>query len=157
GGGGGTLGAAGMGGATFMPTRKVDMLFLIDDSLEAGRLQQTMLNNFPTFMTSPQSAMRRLPDVHIAVVSSDFGAGAGSIAGCSANGGDEGVFQHTVRNPAGTDCTANSLQPGATFISNEGGVANYTGNISSVFTCIAALGESGCGFEHQLAAVTRAL
>ena len=26
-----------------------------------------------------------------------------------------------------------------------------------MFTCIAALGESGCGFEHQFAAITRAL
>jgi hypothetical protein len=26
-----------------------------------------------------------------------------------------------------------------------------------VFTCIAALGEQGCGFEHQFAAITRAL
>ena len=34
---------------------------------------------------------------------------------------------------------------------------NYTGNLEDVFTCIAALGESGCGFEHQFAAITRAL
>ena len=43
------------------------------------------------------------------------------------------------------------------FISNSGGLANYTGQLSDVLTCIAALGSNGCGFEHQLASVARAL
>ena len=34
---------------------------------------------------------------------------------------------------------------------------NYAGNLPDVFTCIAALGQEGCGFEHQFAAITRAL
>ena len=34
---------------------------------------------------------------------------------------------------------------------------NYTGDISDVFSCIALLGEGGCGFEHQFASVLRAL
>ena len=34
---------------------------------------------------------------------------------------------------------------------------NYTGNLADVFSCIAAVGNSGCGFEQPLAAVARAL
>ena len=59
--------------------------------------------------------------------------------------------------PRAATCTATGLAPGATYISDIGGVRNYTGNLADVFTCIAALGETGCGFEHQFAAITRAL
>ena len=36
-------------------------------------------------------------------------------------------------------------------------MANYTGNLADTFTCIAALGEDGCGYEQQFTAITRAL
>ena len=79
------------------------------------------------------------------------GDSVGSI-GCTIFG-DQGQFQAA---PHG-DCTATGLDPGAMFISNSGGLANYTGQLSDVLTCIAALGSNGCGFEHQLASVARAL
>jgi hypothetical protein len=82
-----------------------------------------------------------------------MGAGDGSIASCSPTGGKNGIFQYTPRG----NCTATTLAAGATYISDVGGVRNYTGNLEDVFTCIAALGEAGCGFEHQFAAITRAL
>jgi hypothetical protein len=75
------------------------------------------------------------------------------VSGCDSTGGKNGIFQYTAR---GT-CTSSGLQAGATFISNVGGQANYTGALPDVFKCIAALGESGCGFEHQFASITRAL
>ena len=58
--------------------------------------------------------------------------------------------------PAGT-CTATNLEAGATYISDDNGVKNYTGQLEDVFTCIAAVGDSGCGFEQPLASVVRAL
>jgi len=152
-GAGGTIGLAGAGGGTFTPTRKVDMLFLVDDSSETTRLQTTFLNNFPVFLTTLRGLSGPPADLHIAVVSSDLGAGDGSIGGCNAAGGDQGIFRHTARGA----CTSTGLTPGATFIADNGAVANYTGNLVDVFDCIAALGENGCGFEHQLAAVARAL
>src|SRR6185436_14894977 len=93
------------------------------------------------------------PNLHLAIVSSDMGAGDGSVASCDSNNGKNGIFQYT---PRGT-CTASGLNTGATFISDSGGVKNYTGTLESVFGCIAPLGEMGCGFEHQFAAITRAL
>ena len=82
-----------------------------------------------------------------------MGAGDGSVAGCIHR--RQGRASSSTR--ARGACTATNLQPGATYISDIGGVANYTGNLEDVFTCIAALGETGCGFEHQFAAITRAL
>jgi hypothetical protein len=133
--------------------RNVDLLFMVDNSSSMRLSQTNLLNNFPTFMTTLQGAPQGLPNIHVAVVSSDMGAGDGSIAGCDATGGNQGIFQYTAR---GT-CTNTNLQGGATYISNVAGMANYSGNLADVFTCIAALGESGCGFEHQFASVLRAL
>jgi len=134
------------------PNRNIDILFMIDNT--AGRLvQDNVLRNFPAFVNALEAFPGGLPNLHIAVITSDLGAGDGSIAGCSATGGDAGRFQYTAR---GT-CTATNLDVGATFISNIGGLPNYRGNLADVFTCIAAVGESGCGFEQPLAAVVRAL
>ncbi len=36
-------------------------------------------------------------------------------------------------------------------------VTNYNGDIADAFTCIAALGDQGCGFEGQLKSVRWAL
>ena len=97
-------------GKTFQQTinRNVDMLFLVDDS-SSMRLSQDNLNrNFPTFMTTLQSAPQGLPNIHVAVISSDMGAGDGSVAGCDTTGGKQGIFQYT---PRGT-CTASGLAGG---------------------------------------------
>jgi len=133
--------------------RNVDLLFLIDNSSSMRLSQDNLRRNFPVLMQQLQDLPGGLPNIHVAVVSSDMGAGDGSIAGCDATGGDNGIFQHAPRG----NCSTTGLASGATYISNVGGVSNYTGNLADVFTCIAALGESGCGFEHQFAAITRAL
>ena len=148
---GGTGGFSGVGG-TFVPSRAVDILFLIDDSSDMRSAQTKLEVNVPSFIRSLETLPGGLPDIHIAVISSDMGAGDGSVAGCVGDG-KGGRFQYTARGA----CTATNLAPAATFISNVGGVANYTGNLDTVLTCIAMLGEYGCGFEHQLAAIVRAL
>jgi len=140
--------------SALVANRNLDILFMVDNSSSMRLSQANLDTNFPMFMDVLKSLPGGLPNIHVAVVSSDMGAGDGSIAGCSASGGDNGIFQYT---PRGT-CTATTLQTGATYISNVGGVANYTAtDISTVFSCIAALGESGCGFEHQFASILRAL
>jgi len=170
GGASGTGVGTGTGGTigTFS-SRKVDLLFVVDDSSATSLLHANMIRNFPTLMAGlkvPGGA----PDLHLAVVSTDLGAGDGSVPGCSAGagsggggggggGGKKGAFQYAgnVIPPATTPCQT-GLASGATFIADDGaGVRNYSGNLEDVFACVAALGESGCGFEHQLAAITRAL
>jgi hypothetical protein len=133
--------------------RNVDLLFLVDDSSSMRLSQSNLLRNFPILMQTLKNQPDGLPNVHIGVISSDMGAGDGSIAGCDSTGGKNGILQYTPR----ASCTASGLDPGATYISDIDGVRNYTGNLEDVFTCIAALGETGCGFEHQFAAITRAL
>jgi hypothetical protein len=138
---------------SLVANRNVDLLFLIDDSLSMKQSQDNLRRNFPAFMTALKNLPGGLPNVHIAIASSDMGAGDGSISSCDATGGKNGIFQYAPRG----DCTATGLADGATFISDVNGVRNYTGNLEDVFTCMAALGENGCGFEHQFAAIARAL
>jgi hypothetical protein len=133
--------------------RNVDLLFLIDDSSSMRLSQENLMRNFPVLMNTLQNLPGGMPNVHIGVISSDMGAGDGNIAGCDTSGGKNGILQYTARG----SCTSTGLAAGAAYISDIGGVRNYTGNLADVFTCIAAIGESGCGFEHQFAAVTRAL
>ncbi len=150
-------GALDGGGTRWVGTLEItqvplDILFLIDESSSMKLAQDKLVRSFPTFMARLQGPPGP-PSLHIAVVSQDMGAGDGSVAGCDGMGGKQGIFQHIARGA----CTATKLNAGATYIANADGVANYTGNIEDVFACIAALGETGCGFEHQLAAITRAL
>jgi hypothetical protein len=133
--------------------RNVDLLFLIDDSSSMKLSQDNLRRNFPAFMKNLENLPGGLPNVHIAIASSDMGAGDGRIGGCDGLGGKNGIFQYAPRG----DCTSTGLADGATFISDVNGVRNYTGNLEEVFTCIAALGQDGCGFEHQFAAIARSL
>jgi len=131
----------------------VDILFMIDNSSSMTSMQQKLVAQIPMFLQTLQSAAQPLSDFHIAVVSSDMGAPGDATAsiGCTA-GGDQGIFQSQPRG----DCQG-ALAPGASYISNVGGVANYTGQLTDVLACITPLGANGCGFEHQLASVARAL
>src|SRR3954469_12554578 len=77
--GGGPDGGGGRwGGALQLTQVPLDVLFLIDDSSAMKLAQQNRLRSFPTFMPRLQDP-QGLPNLHIAVVSQDMGAGDGSI------------------------------------------------------------------------------
>ncbi|HET6146938.1 MAG TPA: hypothetical protein VFH68_05360 [Polyangia bacterium] len=149
---------------TFQATlnRKIDILFMIDNSQSMLPLQAKLLAQFPVFMdvlkklpTGDGSGMG-LPDVHVAVISSDTGPGRFDLPDrhCAYTG-DGGHFQSAPRG----SCTTPPLPADQHYLaaSMNQGVKNYQGDISEAFTCIAALGDQGCGFEGQLKAVRWAL
>jgi hypothetical protein len=163
--GAGGTGVAGMTGAAGSGTtfsfsqsginRNVDVVFMVDDSSSMELLQSKLTAAFPAYIDALKALPGGLPNLHIGVVSSSLGAGRDpSIFHCMP-GGDQGVFRS---NPlGGAPCTRASLNAGQSFIIDVNGQANFTGDISDVFACIALLGAQGCGFEHQLASVARAL
>ena len=69
----------GIGKGPVVLNRNVDLLFMIDDSSSMRLSQESLLRNFPVLMTALENMPGGLPNVHIAVVSSDMGAGDGSI------------------------------------------------------------------------------
>jgi hypothetical protein len=138
--------------------RDLDLLFMIDDSSSMVPLQAKMRAKIPDFMTVLKNLPGGLPNLHVAVVSSSLGAGIyGDVPGCMPNtqGNANGSFQHAAK------CT--QLNAGESFLKsisdgNGGRVENFTGgDISPVFSCIADLGQNGCGFEHQFASIQQAL
>jgi hypothetical protein len=159
GGAGGSGGPGGIDGSTSMTQswyvqalspRDVDILVMVDNSRSMLPLQAKLIGSFPVFMQVLENLPQGLPNLHLAVVSSDMGAGRNAVELCN---NDQGIFQST---PRGT-CLASGLMPGNSYISNVNGVANYTGALEDVFSCVAALGQDGCGFEAQLNSVVRAL
>jgi hypothetical protein len=141
------------GGPVFTATRDVDILFVIDNSSSVRLLQTNLERNFPSFMAPFRALSGGLPNIHLAVITTDMGAGNGSAASCPQPGGDGGRFHYTAAGP----CTDTTLDPGATYISNVDGVPNYAGNLDDTFTCIARVGDTGCAFDQPLASVARAL
>jgi hypothetical protein len=139
--------------------RKIDLLFMVDNSSSMSASQEDLRRGFSRFMEVFKNLPGGVPDVHMAVISSDMGVGHDEVAGCNATGGDNGEFQHGVARGA-LDCTSTGLIPGATYISSTGGENpqnNFSGDIGDVFRCIAPIGQTGCGFENPLRSVARAL
>ncbi|HEX3694383.1 MAG TPA: hypothetical protein VH374_03245 [Polyangia bacterium] len=132
--------------------RDIDIVFMIDNSLSMMPLQDKLAANFPIFMNTLSSLPGGLPNVNIGVVSSSLGAGPmANVANCPL-GGDQGQFQSA---PQGNCMTG--LAAGQHFLSSIGGMKNFTGDIATAFSCMAKLGDQGCGFEHQFASVLQAL
>jgi hypothetical protein len=128
--------------------RKLDLLFMIDNSRSMAEEQQTLRENFPLFMRELAAIPDGLPDLHLAVISSDVGAGGINIDSCHPEG-QRGRF--LVRDGCGLDASREH------FLAVAGDRQNFTGDLATAFSCIANLGTAGCGYEHQLQAIRLAL
>ena len=137
----------------------LDVLFMIDDSSSMTTVQQNLVANFPVFINVLKSLPSGLPNVHIGVTTSSMGAGAftASVPGCMTP--DLGNLISTVRAATDPVCSSARITDSRHFIEslNNNSTNNFSGDIADVFRCIAQVGASGCGFEHQLASVRAAL
>ncbi|MDB4979714.1 MAG: hypothetical protein JWM82_466 [Myxococcales bacterium] len=135
--------------------RDVDVLFVVDTAPGSAGAQAKLAAAFPAFVATLMAGRARLPNLHVAVISSDLGAGADTatdVPGCRP-GGDRGVFQVAPR----LACPAAGLPARDHFISVVDGVANLSGGLADALACVAPLGEAGCAFRQPFAAALRAL
>ncbi len=136
------------------PRRDVDILFLVDNSGSMQEEQASLEANFHRFIDVLQSLDGGLPNVHIAVTTSDLGTS-------TADGPDSG--DRFGCNGKGNNGAMVPLAPGGPrYIEDiddkQGGRArNYTGALTDVFAQIANVGTLGCGIEQHLEGVKRAL
>jgi hypothetical protein len=152
--------------------RKVDILFLIDDSPSMGDKQINLANNFPNFINVLSQIQGGLPDVHIGVATSDMGAkgaadsapgpGIGTIGqgGCSGLGknGDLQVFGASSLLSTGSKFIADTIQAdGVTRTRNYSDPKGDGSGLAPAFAEMARAGFGGCGFEQHLEAVKQAL
>ncbi len=150
---------------------KVDILFMIDNSSSMNPMQDELRSRFGDFFKvfEDLATAGTYADLHIGVVTSDYGAGDVTSGACEASPGGQRGFLQTVPAPKADNPPANCLPPkGAPYISYAfspaGGTAvtnlpngdDATALIAE-FTCMASVGASGCGFEHQLESVYAAL
>jgi hypothetical protein len=147
------------------PTRKLDLVFMIDNSPGMAPKVSKMNAQFPKLLAellNPSDAT--YPDLRIAIIDSDLGTGgaydSGSCGPNDSNGqslyGDVGNFQMKASTLCGMK-SADSLW----IEYSQGAPVNYDGNadaINNVFACLATnTGTVGCGEEHSLQAFQFAL
>ena len=148
---------------------KVDVLFMVDNSSSMDPMQLELRSKFGQFFQvfEQLAASGTYADMHIGVVTSDYGAGDAPGGGCDPSpGGQKGILQ-TLPSPKATNPPAGCQPPqGAPYISYAFGAGGPTTNLPNgtdatalvnEFTCMASVGAMGCGFEHQLEAVYAAL
>ncbi len=143
---------------------KVDILFMIDNSPgEPYKLE--LRKRFPSFFKSLEDAAAAHPaSYHIGIVTSDLGAGPEVLNGGQCHpDGDGGKLQITPATGAAQvppECTGLMLAGGVRFIDYDqiAGTDNTgASSVPTAFDCMSAVGGAGCGFEHQLESVYRAL
>lgn len=146
--------------------RNLDVLFVIDNSASMADKQNLLIASFPRFITALSTLSGDLPDIHIAVVTSDYGTkgsddampgtatGTGQVGSCE-DYGDNAVMQ--LSGVATTD--------GKNFLSNVRSVIpgqreqNYDSSVdlAGAFDRMARVGAAGCGFEQHLEVMKQAL
>jgi hypothetical protein len=144
-----------------LPSRDLDLLFVIDNSSSMSDKQISLAQNFPRMIDKLAQLDGGLPNLHIGVITSDMGTQGSAVptpgppigtlgaGGCSGVGND-GALQHAA-DPALTDGFISDV---ATATGRD---RNYTGELSDEFSRLAEVGASGCGFEQHLAAMRRSL
>jgi hypothetical protein len=165
-----------------VPSRLIDILFVIGNSPSMAPKQAVLAQNFRKMIAVLERLPGGSPEVHIGVVSSNMGAGMGAMGGnCGAGLGDRGLLwgndpndltasvapgsaaAQDPNNPIVDGC---GLLPGARWIEDvarpdgeDGRQRNYSGRaIEDVFTCLAtAVGSNGCEEQHLLQATRVAL
>jgi hypothetical protein len=151
--------------------RRIDILFVVDDSGSMRQEQSSLIRNFPRFVQVLEGIEGGLPDIHLGVISSNLGtSGGGGGDSCSGIGDGGSLLRgqaDTARCQAGAiGCSGPCpvLTDGSRFIkdtlvsANSGERAyNYTTTLAEQFSCMAELGTRGCGFEQHLESMKRAL
>jgi hypothetical protein len=164
------------------PEREVDILFMVDNSPSMDPKQQKLATNFPAMIKVLEGLEGGLPDIHVGVVSSDFGAGGGELgSNCGTPLGNRGLLwgnDNSATATGGIDAKSGynqfatvanisgacGLHQGARWIEDiqnpngAGRQKNYDGTLVDSFSCLAkAVGTKGCGEEHHLQSIRVAL
>jgi hypothetical protein len=136
------------------PVRKLDLVFVVDNSSSMTEEQDNLRKNFPDFMKELTQIQGGAPDMRIAVISSNVGAGQKPPSAECNVGGDRGKFQVKPECMLGTGVNYLTVDGmGKTNFEALGGLAK----LPDVFSCMANLGTGGCGYEHQLLSLYFAL
>jgi hypothetical protein len=145
---GGSGGVGATGGASGSPpvVDKLDLLFMIDNSLSMADKQEVLVATIPGLVRRFDPAL----DIHVGVVTSSLGSHGGNVCPVEGNrtNDDRGRLLGAMR--------AGLPQDGNGFLSWTPG-SDIVTFVSRVQEHVRAAGESGCGFEASLEAWFRFL
>jgi hypothetical protein len=134
----------------------IDILFVIDNSRSTSDKQTVFAQNFSKFVAALDTFPQKRPNLHIGVIDTTVDIGAQGWGNCpSPDPLDNGLLQST---PRVMGCSG---PVGAAFLKDIDVAGtrqtNYAGTLDQALSCIAQLGDSGCGLEAPLEAMKRAL
>ena len=131
-----------------VPTRQLDVLFVIDNSSSMREEQMALRSGFPAFIEALKAAPGGLPDVRIGIINTNFGAGQTTPSPECPPLGDRGRLQ--VKPGCGLDPRRRtSWRP------TGRGAATSLVNWRRRFPASQIWAPAGCGYEHQLQALRR--
>jgi len=139
--------------------RKLDLLFVIDDSPGIAPHRAKLLDGYRRAIEVLESLPGGLPDLHLGVVTTDVGTrGAhdngpgpsiGTGAGACTSDGDRGDLRRTAA-VGGGFLSVHGLPDGTRE-------RNFTGSLADAFVQLADVGAAGCTYARPLEAMRRAL
>ncbi len=138
----------------------LDLLFVIDDSPTMIDKQVAFRTAFPAMVDKLAGIEGGMPNLHLAVISSDMGTSAvgDDQAGASIGQVGQGGCVRTGKGGAFQLGQATLLESDDTFVKiGRDGSKNFEGELAPLFGQMSALGAGGCGFEQPLAASRAAL
>ena len=143
---------------------KADILFMVDNSPSMAPKQTELRRRFPELLQQIQATQGLNASYHIGVVTSDLGAGPYELDRGQCHPDGDGGKLRTRPSPTAVSvdaaCSRFTLANGASFIDLDAlsGTSNVEGtDVATAFSCLASVGDIGCGFEHPLESVYRAL
>jgi len=140
----------------------VDVLFVVDNSGSMEQEQKTLIANFPKLIDAIKSAKVNsgLPDFHIGVISADLGAGTLFVDNACITDGDQGKLQYKAQVAGCTPPNNPWIEyywTGGAEGTNVPGTGTPYQKVKDAFSCIAALGTDGCGYEQTILSAVHAL
>lgn len=136
------MSSAGDGGDT--GCKKVDLLFVIDNSGSMEDEQQNLLASFPGFISSIQTTLADTDGYHVGVVTTD--AYLFNEPGCT----QEGALVTKTGGTGSSNATCSPFASGLRWM-------NEQDDLSNKFSCAAQVGTDGSGDERPMSAAIAAL
>ena len=129
----------------------LDLVFVIDNTGGMEIPQRVLGESFPRLLEQLEKLPRR-PDLRIAFLSSDFGAGPAALGDECPVTGDKGLFQ------VAPECGFTPQPATSRWLTVDAdGRGNFPGDLSTTVSCLTRLGSLGCAYEHHLQSLRMAL